>query len=81
MEHLQKAQKKLNEITLKFIAINSLVVMLMDENNNVKQYGEQLVEIGKLLDSTANALGEAAGLIATGSQGRIAQLLKEGRFE
>ena len=81
MEHLQKAQMRLNEIILTFIAINKLVGELMRDDNNVKQYSEQMVEIGHLLDTTVDMFEEAATLIPDAAPERIRQLMEDGRFE
>ena len=81
MKRLQEAQEKVTKITVTFMTINCLLAKMADDNNNIKQFGEQITQIGNMLDSTAGLLGEVAGNIAAAAPDIIQRMAMEGRFE
>ena len=81
MKRLQNAQKKLNEITLTFMAINGVLADIMDDANTIKKFEVQIAQVGRLLDSVAALTGSAIDDITLGAQEAVREMMEEGRYE
>lgn len=81
MKRLQNAQNKLNEITLTFIAVNSIIANIMDDENTVKKFEGQIVQVGKLLDRVSVLMNASIDDITIGAHEALHEMMKEGRYE
>lgn len=81
MQQLQKAQEKLNKITVSFVAINCLVGKLTDSDNTISGVTDQLTKIGASLDEVTKDIVEVADLIVASAPHILRKIIQEDRFE
>lgn len=81
MEHLQEAQKSLNELTLTTIKINNILASIYTKGTTVKEFGEGLADIAKLFDTAIRCISNASQHIVDDGPTQVVKLIMEGHIE
>lgn len=81
MKRFEKAQARLNEITMSLIAIQNILPKMTEADATISDMNKLLPLVGSLLDKSTDIFSEACTEITAASALVVKQMVAEGRLE